>query len=313
MRALNWIAVLLAIIFVNITAAQIQPPAPPNPPAPVGPIAGGQTVTGCVANTVLFVNAAGKLDCQVGLLYSGGATGNLSLSTAGQLAWGTGTCIHFYNTPDNLGIGNCTSIADISGSIYGLVANMSQQIVTAGDIVALALDAGGTGDTFVCRVSAGVIGLSSVFSPCNSNSGVQLNYASIGGGFTDTFLCRFSANILNVSTVSSPCNSNGLAQIATTGSLRFLAQGTPPTGNTGSCVVGTFTGGKSAGTFVAPLCASGTIILSGLTGSNGYACNAEDRTTPADLLTQTASSATSVTFTGSTALNDVVQFFCVGY
>lgn len=93
-----------------------------------------------------------------------------------------------------------------------------------------------------------------------------------------------------------------------------LASGSAPTGSTGTCTASSFTGGTLAGTFSAAVCAAGTFILSGLpTATNGYACFASNRTHIADLLVETATSATSATFTATTAASDTVQFACTGY
>jgi len=94
----------------------------------------------------------------------------------------------------------------------------------------------------------------------------------------------------------------------------LVATGTSPTGTTGSCSASSFVGGALAGKFSAAVCAGGTFILSELpTAPNGYACDAEDQTTPADTLKQTANSTTSVTFTSTTAASDVVVFKCLAF
>ena len=87
-----------------------------------------------------------------------------------------------------------------------------------------------------------------------------------------------------------------------------------PIGTTGSCIASGFVGTRLAGTFSAAVCVAGTFILSGLpTAPNGYACTAQDRTTPANTVVQTASSVSSATYTATTTAADVVQFFCQGY
>lgn len=94
----------------------------------------------------------------------------------------------------------------------------------------------------------------------------------------------------------------------------FTAKGSVPTGTTGSCVASAFTGGATAGKFSAAVCAAGTIILSGLPAApNGYTCTAQDQTTPADTLKQTANTVTSVTFTATTVAADVVAFQCMAW
>jgi hypothetical protein len=94
----------------------------------------------------------------------------------------------------------------------------------------------------------------------------------------------------------------------------LVSSGTLPTLTTGTCSGSSAAGGSLAGTFVAATCSAGTYILSGLpTAPTGYSCNAEDRTTTADTLQQTAASATSATFKATTAASDVIQFNCLAY
>jgi hypothetical protein len=131
---------------------------------------------------------------------------------------------------------------------------------------------------------------------------------SAGEGSFDTAISRDSAGVFDFGN-GTVGNSSGIIKAAVS-----QAGGAVPTGTTGSCSTGTITGGKSAGKFTAPLCAAGTYILSALpTMANGYECDAQDQTTPADTLKQTANSVTSVTFTATTALNDVVVFKCMGF
>ena len=93
----------------------------------------------------------------------------------------------------------------------------------------------------------------------------------------------------------------------------FIVTGTKPT-PTGSCTASSFAGGATAGTFSAGACSGGTFILTFvITATNGWACNAKDRTTPADAVNQTSTSTTSAAFTATTASSDVVQYSCVGY
>ncbi len=86
---------------------------------------------------------------------------------------------------------------------------------------------------------------------------------------------------------------------------------------TGTCAVVSPLGGQMAGSFKAPSggCSSETVILTfAATLAHGYACDAHDTTTPADVLNETAFSTTSVTFTASAlAANDVVVWKCMGF
>ena len=94
----------------------------------------------------------------------------------------------------------------------------------------------------------------------------------------------------------------------------YIAGGSSPTLTTGSCSGSAATGGSLAGKFTAPSCVAGTIILSALpTAPNGYACGAQDQTTPSDTLKQTANTANSVTFAATTAVSDVIVFQCLAF
>lgn len=111
---------------------------------------------------------------------------------------------------------------------------------------------------------------------------------------------------------------NGGASGKSTG---FISTGSSPTGTTGSCGgTVTMTGGATAGTWSSTaICAitTGTIILTGLPAApHGWSCDANDQTTAAVVLQETATSATSVTWTvraTATAANDVINFKCMGY
>ncbi len=105
----------------------------------------------------------------------------------------------------------------------------------------------------------------------------------------------------------------------------MISNGTNPTGNTGTCSTGvTVAGGATVGTWTSTaVCAlAGTIILTGMpTAPTGYVCDMSDRTTAGVTIEETATSATSVTFTvrslptGSvaTVANDILQYKCLAY
>lgn len=99
----------------------------------------------------------------------------------------------------------------------------------------------------------------------------------------------------------------------------FSAQGIVITGgapsNIGSCAITSQLGGATTGSFVASgACAAGTYILGfGFSTTNGWACDAEDRTTITDTVQQIASTATNATFRATTASGDVVSWKCNGF
>src|SRR5208282_5246677 len=87
---------------------------------------------------------------------------------------------------------------------------------------------------------------------------------------------------------------------------------------TGSCSVSSPLGGQAAGSFKAASGCSSTqtvILTFAASQTDGYACDAHDMNTPTTLINQTATNATSVTFTlaGAMATNDVATWKCVGY
>jgi hypothetical protein len=91
-----------------------------------------------------------------------------------------------------------------------------------------------------------------------------------------------------------------------------IAAGSPPT-LTGSCTTASQTGGNTAGTFTAT-CVSQTVTITfATTAPAGWHCTANDWTTPADALKQTASSTTSCTLTGTTVAVDRISFGARGF
>ncbi len=84
------------------------------------------------------------------------------------------------------------------------------------------------------------------------------------------------------------------------------------------CSAGTTVGGATAGSFVSGTAGACTVVITlngatGLTAPNGWVCAAEDLTTPANLISQSATSPTTCTVTGTTLLNDVVQFMAMAF
>jgi hypothetical protein len=99
-------------------------------------------------------------------------------------------------------------------------------------------------------------------------------------------------------------------------SRALISSGASPTGS-GTCPINTQLGGNLAGAFKADgACVGGTITLTMLqTVPNGFACTANDLTTPATLIKQTAYTTTSVTFTvtGTMASGDNATYQCTGF
>jgi hypothetical protein len=164
------------------------------------------------------------------------------------------------------------------------------------------LDAAANG-AFIFRISNG--------AGVTAESGSPFNWSNTGGdpsATKDTGLSRVSAGIVGVGN-----GTNGsVAGLLETEAI--ISAGGHPTGTTGTCTASSFVGGFTAGTFSSATCAGGTYILSGLpTAPNGYACIAQDQTTPADTVKQTANGTSSVTFTATTVSSDVVAFHCMAF
>jgi hypothetical protein len=91
-----------------------------------------------------------------------------------------------------------------------------------------------------------------------------------------------------------------------------LALGTPPV-LSGTCATGTQLGGQATGSFKASAaCSAGTVILTFLNAApNGFECGAKDLTTVADVLTPSAYTPTSFTFSPVTMVSgDQAIFSC---
>jgi hypothetical protein len=139
----------------------------------------------------------------------------------------------------------------------------------------------------------------------NQNN-TQLTFTGLSSGYL-WFNHAANTTLLTLS-------NTGLLTALTETANAHMSNGTVPVGTTGSCVASSFVGGATAGKFSAAVCTAGTIILSSLPAApNGYSCNAQDQTTPADTLKQTANTTTSATFTSTTVAADIVVFQCMGW
>lgn len=84
------------------------------------------------------------------------------------------------------------------------------------------------------------------------------------------------------------------------------------------CSASTTIGGASAGKFSSGTTGTCTVTITingatGLTVPNGYSCWANDETTPADVIHETGSTATTVTLSGTTVSADVIDFGCMAF
>lgn len=79
------------------------------------------------------------------------------------------------------------------------------------------------------------------------------------------------------------------------------------------CSNSTTVGGAIAGSFVSGTTGTCTVVITLPTATNGWVCRADDLTTPANFIGQSASSTTSCTITGTTVTGDVLNFSAIGF
>ena len=167
--------------------------------------------------------------------------------------------------------------------------------------VVLNASAIGTGATYVHNTGGSLKFQNNQFFGSPNGGG------STGLNTTDNALNLVSGNLWN-GWAFAPPGSSGIYEGARNGAA--------PT-NSGSCSINTQVGNSASGSWKANgACAAGTVILAMPTApgaKNGWVCNTHDQNTPADLMNQTATTTTSVTFTGNMAANDVVTYACVPY
>ena len=87
---------------------------------------------------------------------------------------------------------------------------------------------------------------------------------------------------------------------------------------TTGCSVSATTGGAQAGTYTSGTTGTCTVTVTfnGTTGStapNGWACDAQDVTTPSDAQAETTTTQTTAVISGPTTSGDVIRFKCIGY
>lgn len=131
------------------------------------------------------------------------------------------------------------------------------------------------------------------------------NY-SYGDGIMNTLSGELSFRISNSS--KAFIGANGVRAGATQSiGTKFAASG---------CSNGTTVGGATAGRFVSGTTGTCTVTITmgdSITSANGWHCTATNRTTLANLYTQSGDSTTTTTLTGTTVTGDVISFSCVGY
>jgi hypothetical protein len=117
---------------------------------------------------------------------------------------------------------------------------------------------------------------------------------------------------------TSTGNDFGVSVAGELTSNNFVSQGSAHPTYSGTCGATYNSGGISAGTFeiIGSSCSGQTVTInfpSANAAPSGWSCSANNRTTPADAVTQTGDSPTTATFKITAAVNDIVSFQCTGY
>jgi hypothetical protein len=265
-------------------------------------------------NLIFDVNGPGMTISSVGATIEGNVIGDISAGDGIQIT-GSNIVAHgnaINGVPAGSGI-NCSSgnnavIADNIIELKGVSTPNTSNNTSGHGII-------------LTSCSYSTVSGNGVFNPTTSNStGYAINFAgsttgslASGNVINPTQLWNGASASANVATVGGNLLINNLGQLP--GVLSGL---TAPTLTTGACSGSsgsfTVTPGLTAGKFTAAACSSSTYIISGLPASKtGYSCTAQDRTTTADTLTQTADTTTSCTLTGSTAASDIVSVTATAY
>jgi hypothetical protein len=254
-----------------------------------------------------------------------GATASQFIQISGAVyTFGNGPFLTCYGTApllltvnvryDNSGASyssNCPPIPTIdNGSIQALTPS------SAVNYISVLGSAAGSNPTISATGTDATVSL--VFAPKGNASGYFLNNGG-GGGGTIMSVNSISGSVTGGLNVTPSSTSTAGATVGTTGTSTgaiqfqgFSATGTLPT-LTGTCTTGSQAGGNNAGKFTAT-CTSQTVIMTFTRSApNGWACKANDLSTPADTLNQTATTTTSATFTGTTVAADVINYQCIGY
>jgi hypothetical protein len=172
------------------------------------------------------------------------------------------------------------------------------------------------------------------------NASVTTNNTSFGFGAavgsSSDFALSNGGKICWVTVPTAACGGTIYAVLNQTGSTSNIIQvGAGAVGSGGSfraasfqsggtkftisgCSAGTTVGGATAGSFASGSTGACTVVITmngatGLTAPNGWACHAADLTTPANLISQSATSTTTCTVTGTTVSGDTIDFLAMAY
>jgi hypothetical protein len=154
----------------------------------------------------------------------------------------------------------------------------------------------------------------SVFTVTSGGSVVAGGSIQTGGSKQFQFgnNANFSGALGVISVGTGQTQGTGGSLVATayeSGGTKFTASG---------CSNSTTVGGATAGQFASGTTGTCTVVITmngatGFTASNGWACRANDLTTPSNLISQTGSTTTTCTIQGTTVSGDTINFSAIAY
>jgi hypothetical protein len=181
----------------------------------------------------------------------------------------------------------------------------ADQTITTTDNTPLSLVSSGSGTTVsLTNTSAG--GKQYRFSSTGAGNGTGAGFFAVtditDGGVPEVAVGPAGATPAIPSLVGTFYRAGEVATGAT-----FTVSGCAATGAAGGATAGALTSGTAGG------CSFIVTMGSSTAAPHGWACFANDMTTPADVLHQTGTTATTASFTGTTANADQINFACTGY
>lgn len=301
-------------------------------------VMGGNTIAATMATTYTayfntYINApvaganvtfTNKFALGVDSLYSAGNVGIGNTAPGNLLTVGSGAG----SATTFLKVNGVIQASDSGNAITLLDGNGDTALRSVGasawtdSTAAQFFEVGGSNGNIVFTAKSGTIS----GRVLQSQSNFQVSSASYGGAPVPVGLFQVdngTTALLNVLTsgnvgigTTSPATGMKLDVRGAEAVNGVISNGTKFT--ISGCSAGTTVGGATAGTFASGTSGACTVVITpngatGITAPNGWTCAAEDLTTPANLISQSASSATTCTVTGTTVTGDTISFLAMAF
>ena len=281
-----FVLILAAVFFAN---AQIGPPIG-------GGGGGGGTPCTTTANSLQY-NNSGAFGCATEWLYT---------SAKKSLGDGSNFQIYWSGLNGDLEYRNSADSAYVPIQVNGLLSN-GVVSATAGKVLAAGNIFNATTSPVIMSPDIAALGSGKFgFLGC-STCLHSWSSSSSDASTPDTAFARNAAGVVEV--------DNGTAGTYREMAARsFISKGAVP--GISGCTASTQTGGGTVGTYTSGTTGTCTVTLTfAFTAPTGWACAANDLTTPADVQHQSgvALQTTTATITGTTVSGDVINFLCMAY